>query len=222
MPSTGRLFITGNATDFDWTNPNPMPAIRELTRIEETKWAGIFHYKGSGGYLIVQEAGNWDDKYAVADNSVAGLANGGSFGFKLSNDFPGNVKDGDGWYKLVLDYQSGTFSVTKVANALPAQLFTVGSATDGEWNNSPPAAQKFTQVTNGVFEITTPLKSGLIKFLSSPGNWQPQFAGKSSTGGDLDANYGGGNDPDNINIAAAGSYKIQVNFITNKYTITKL
>ena len=62
LPTTGRLFITGNATDFDWTNPNPMPAVRELTRIEETKWAGIFHLSGGGNFLILQQAGNWDDK----------------------------------------------------------------------------------------------------------------------------------------------------------------
>jgi hypothetical protein len=67
------LFITGNATEFDWTNPNPMPGVRELTRIEETKWTGVFRMSGGGNYLILQEAGNWDDKYAVASNTVADL-----------------------------------------------------------------------------------------------------------------------------------------------------
>ncbi|MBC7383681.1 MAG: hypothetical protein H7296_11935 [Bacteroidia bacterium] len=61
-----------------------------------------------------------------------------------------------------------------------------------------------------------------MKFLSSNGNWQPQFGGRSATGGTLGANYGGGGDPDAIPIATTGSYKINVNFITAKYTVTKL
>lgn len=223
LPTTGRLFITGNATDFDWTNPNPMPAVRELTRIEETKWAGIFHLSGGGNFLILQQAGNWDDKYAVADKNAAGLANGGSFGFKLADDFPANVKDGEGWYRLELDFQNGTFKQTKVANPLPETLFTTGDATNSSWTNTPPADQEFTAVSNGVFEITTNLKSGgYLKFLSSSGNWQPQFGGSSATGGTLGANYGSGGDPDAIPVTATGNYKINVNFITGKYTVTKL
>ena len=223
LPTTGRLFITGNATDFDWTNPNPMPAVRELTRIEETKWAGIFHMSGGGNFLILQQAGNWDDKFGVADKNAAGLANGGGFGFKLSDDFPANVTGGEGWYKLVLDFQTGTFKQTKVANPLPETLFTTGDATVSSWTNSPPPNQEFTAITNGVFEITTNLKGGgYMKFLSSNGNWQPQFGGSSATGGTLGANYGSGGDPDAIPIATTGSYKINVNIITAKYTVTKL
>ena len=223
LPTTSRLFITGNATDFDWTNPNPMLAVRELTRIEETKWAGIFHLSGGGGFLILQQAGNWDDKFGVADKNAAGIANGGAFGFKFSDDFNGNVTGGNGWYRLELDFQTGTFKQTKVANALPETLFTTGDATGSSWTNSPPSDQEFTGISNGVFEITTNLKGGgYMKFLSSNGNWQPQFGGNSATGGTLGANYGGGGDPDAIPIATAGSYKINVNFITGKYTLTKL
>ncbi|MCY7421669.1 MAG: SusE domain-containing protein [Chitinophagaceae bacterium] len=223
LPTTGRLFITGNATDFDWTNPDPMPAVRELTRIEETKWAGIFHLSGGGNFLILRQAGNWDDKYAVADKNAVGLANGGGFGFKLGDDFPANVKDGEGWYRLELDFQTGNFKQTKVANPLPETLFTTGDATNSSWTNSPPSDQEFTGVTNGVFDITTSLKAGgYLKFLSNNGNWAPQFGGNSATGGTLGANYGSGGDPDAIPIATTGSYKINVNFITGKYTVTKL
>jgi hypothetical protein len=75
-----------------------------------------------------------------------------------------------------------------------------------------------------VFEITITLAPGkFYKFLSSPGNWQPQFGGSSATGGNLGGNYGGGGDPDAVPTpAVAGSYKITVNFITGKYTVVKL
>lgn len=224
LPATGRLFITGGATDFDWTNPNPMPAIRELTKLEETKWGGIFHFSGSGNYLILQEAGNWDDKYAVADKSLPGLAKGGSFGFKLSDDFPAGFTDGAGWYKLILDFQAGTFSAVKVDNALPEALYITGDATASSWTNAPPETQRFTEISNGLFELTTDLLPGkYFKFLSSNGNWAPQFGGSSGTGGTLGANYGGGSDPDAVpSSATGGTYKIQVNFITGKYTVTKI
>jgi hypothetical protein len=224
LPATGRLFITGNATDFNWTNPNPMPAIRELTRIEETKWAGIFHLSGGGNFILLQQAGNWDDKFSVADKNLAGLANGGSFGFKLSDDFPANVTGGAGWYKLEFDFQSGTFTAKKVDNALPETLYITGDATGSSWTNTPPDDQKFTLLSNGLFELTTNLAAGKnYKFLSSSGNWQPQFGGSSATGGILGANYGGGSDPDGVpSSATGGTYKIQVNFITGMYTVTKI
>lgn len=223
LPTTLRLFITGDATDFGWTNPSTMPAVRELTRIDETTWGGIFHLKGTGGYVLLPLAGDWGNKFNIPNGGVAGVADGGVFGLNQGNDnFSGAVSGGDGWYKLILDFQQGKFIVSKVANPLSPDLYITGDATASSWTNSPPANQKFTQITNGVFEITVPLLGSgkYYKFLSSNGNWQPQFGGKSATGGNLGANYGGGSDPDGIPApAAAGSYIIRVNFITGTYTV---
>ncbi len=224
LPSTGRLFITGNATQFDWTNPNPMPAVRELTRIEETKWTGIFRLSGGGNYLILQQPGNWDDKYAVPGNAGAGIANGGTFGFKLDGDFAGNVTGGAGWYRLTFDFQEGTFTVKKAEFEMSADLYITGDATVSNWTNTPPANQKFQGISNGVFEITVPLTTGkFYKFLGKAGEWAPQFGGSSATGGNLGANFGGGNDPDAVPVqGTSGNYKINVNLHTSKYTVTKL
>lgn len=56
FPSTGRLFIVGDASDFGWTNDAapPFPAVREFTHISETQWEGIFNMKGSGGYKLLK------------------------------------------------------------------------------------------------------------------------------------------------------------------------
>ncbi|TAF98061.1 MAG: hypothetical protein EAZ47_01110 [Bacteroidetes bacterium] len=59
-----------------------------------------------------------------------------------------------------------------------------------------------------------------IKFVSNPGNWQPQFGGSSATGGVLGANFGSGGDPDAIPTpAVAGNYRYTLNFHTNRYTV---
>ncbi|MEO6070878.1 MAG: SusE domain-containing protein [Chitinophagaceae bacterium] len=221
LPATNRLFIVGDATDFNWSNDaTPLfPAVRELTRIDETTWGGIFNMKGSGAYKLLQTQGVWNTQFHM----VSGDAASGTF----------EQKDADpafsspavaGAYKLIFDFQTGKYTVTKVANALPSELYMVGDAVVPNWVNNPPASLKFTQLTNGVFEITLPFVPGKnYKFLSSFGNWQPQFGGSSATGGTLGANYGSGNDPDAIPTPAiAGNYKITVNFITGNYTVVKV
>jgi hypothetical protein len=223
LPGTQHLYITGGATDFDWSNPSVMPAIRELTRLDETTWGGIFHLSGGSNYLLLQQGGNWDDKYSV-DNATNPTAEAGSFNFKTPNDFPANVAGGAGWYKMIYDFQQGKYTATKVNNALSTDLYITGGATPGGWVNNPPAAQKFTQVTNGVFELTIALApGGEYKFLNTSGQWQPQFGGSSATGGTFGSNYGGGNDPANIPTpAVAGNYKITVNFIAGTYSVVKV
>ena len=221
LPASGRLFIVGDATDFGWTNDPapPFPAVREFTKLSETRWAGIFNMKGNGGYKILQAQGIWDTQYhmTAGGNPLAGS-------FVQENADPAFQSPPAGAYKITLDFQTGTYSLTKVDNALSPDLYITGDATPSSWTNSPPANQKFTDITNGVFEITMVFTPGLhYKFLSINGNWQPQFGGTSDAGGDLGANYGGGNDPAGIPTpAVAGNYKIQVNFLTNTYTVTKL
>jgi hypothetical protein len=222
LPTTSRLFIVGDATDFGWTNdPTPaFPAAREFTRLDETTWAGIFNLKGSGAYKLLQEQGVWDSQFHMI---TGGTASEGSFEQKNADPgFPSPATAG--WYKITLDFQQGTYTVVPVANALPANLYITGDAVPSSWTENPPASQKFTQVSNGVFELTTAFQPGkYYKFLSTLGQWQPQFGGSSDTGGDLGANFGGGSDPSGIPTpATAGNYKITVNFLTNKYTVVRL
>ena len=222
LPTSGRLFIVGGATQGGWANPVPAPS-QELTRIDETTWGGIFMLTADQSYLLLPVNTNvWDVKY------------GGTGGNNSNNPVGDNFKEGGsdmkapaatGWYKLMFDFQAGRFTATPVANALPTDLYITGDATAAGWTNTPPAPQKFTRLTNSVFEIPSiALAPGKVyKFLSSSGNWQPQFGGSSAAGGTLGANYGSGTDPDSVPTpAAAGNYKIQVNFFTNTYTVTKL
>jgi starch-binding outer membrane protein SusE/F len=221
LPATSRLFIVGDATDFGWTNDPtpPFPAVRELTRIDETTWGGIFNMKGSGAYKLVQTQGVWSTQFHM----VSGDAASGVFEQKDAD--PGFSSPAvAGTYKVIFDFQSGRYTVTKVDNPVPTELYITGDAVPSNWTPTPPLAQKFTAISNGVFELTTAFTPGKnYKFLSSNGNWQPQFGGSSATGGNFAANYGSGTDPDGIPTpAAAGNYKITVNFITGTYTVTKV
>lgn len=103
------------------------------------------------------------------------------------------------------------------------ELYITGNAVTSDWTNSPPASQKFTKLSNTLYTITVPFVAGKqYKFLSTLGQWQPQYGGSSATGGNLGFNMGGGSDPDAIPTpSGAGSYKITVNFKTGVYTVEK-
>jgi starch-binding outer membrane protein SusE/F len=218
LPSTGRLFIVGGATQGGWTNPVPVPT-QELTRMDETTFAGIFRLTGGQSYLLLPENGVWSKYGAIGANNSNNPA-GDDFKPE-GGDLMAPATTGD--YKIVVDFQAGKFSVTSVANALSPDLYITGDATVAGWVNNPPANQKFTQLTNGVFEITQTFAPGkYYKFLNTSGQWQPQFGGSSATGGTMGANYGTGTDPASIPTpAAAGAYKVKVNFLTNTYTVSQ-
>ena len=105
-------------------------------------------------------------------------------------------------------------------------LYLVGSATAGAWNNPVPTpSQQFTKLSNTSYTITVALSGGNeFLFLPLNGDWGHKFACNKTasppsgeTGGvfgyDWNDNFPGP--------AASGTYKIDVNFQTGKYTITK-
>ncbi|MEJ7682569.1 MAG: SusE domain-containing protein [Segetibacter sp.] len=112
------------------------------------------------------------------------------------------------------------FTVPPPANQ---ELYITGDGTPSGWTNEPPATQKCTTVNKGQYYIVMNFEPGkFYKFLSTQKQWQPQYGGKSATGGDIGFNLGSGSDPDAIPTpAAAGSYKVELNFKTGKYTVIK-
>ena len=125
-------------------------------------------------------------------------------------------------------------------NLVPPDLYITGEATPSNWTNTPPAAnQKFTYLGGKKYELTTitmgaPFATGkMYKFLTTPGQWQPQYGvpkgttgdGTSSGGSPLAVNDGspGSSDPDAIPTpAVAGDYKITVNLGDNTFKLIKL
>lgn len=230
LPASGNLWVNGGALPWNWTGAPPEPESK-MSRIDNETWGGVYYLNNDNQFLVLGANGGaspYDEKYAVPDNTVGGITSGGTFGYYPPGTGGDNFRspaNGGGWYKMIMSFQTGMFTITDFgSNALPQELYILGDATTGGWNNAPPAAQKFTRLNSSEYEITIHLDPGkLYKFISSFGNWQPQFGGTSATGGNLGANYGGGSDPDAIPTpATAGDYKINVNFLLNTYTVTPL
>lgn len=225
LPTTGKLFLVGDASQSGWDNPVKVPE-QEFSRIDETTFAGVFQLNGGKQFLLLPQNGDWTHKFAVPDNTVAGLSAGGVFGFDAKDNFPAPATSG--WYKIVVDFQVGRFTVTPFTGVLPTNLFIVGDATAGGWNNPVPATtQQFRRLNSSEFELTLPLNGGK-EFLLLPvnGSWDHKYAVKDkslaglSNGGDLGYDLG-----DNLPAPTAnGTYKINVNFAlgtTGKFTVTK-
>jgi hypothetical protein len=223
LPSSGRLYIVGDATAGGWTNPVPVPT-QELTKIDSVTYGGIFNLIGGKQYLILPVNGDWGFKYSVVSNTVPGLSGGGDFGANFSDNFPGPATSG--LYKIILNFQSGKFTVTPFTqqHGLPDNLYIVGDATPGGWNNPVPTpSQQFTRVNSTKWELTVALTSGkAYLFLPENGNWGKKFGAVNN----LDPiKLGGPFKPEGQDMPSpdvSGNYKITVDFINSGYTLIKL
>jgi hypothetical protein len=224
LPTSGKLFIVGDATQGGWNNPVPVPS-QELNRIDETTFGGIFQLNGGKQYLLLPSNGDWSNKYSVASNTVPGLAAGGNFGFNLSDNFPGPANSG--LYKMLMDFQTGMFTVTAFTqqHGLPDNLFIVGDATPGSWNNPVPVpSQRFTRVNATRFELTLALTAGRkFLFLPENGSWGKKFGAADDQAPGIKS--GGALKPEGSDMPSpdvSGNYKITVDFMNNTYSIVKI
>ena len=208
-PSSKKLFLVGNATAGGWGNPVPTPS-QQFTLIDSVTYEGTFFLNGGAEYLMLPVNGNWDHKYNVEDKTVAGLANGGKFGLDLNGaNIPGPANTG--MYKIRVDFQSGTFTVTKVKQY--ALLWVPGDYQ----GLSPATAPTLGSPNNdGKYEGYVNIPSGnnlQFKFASTP-DWNNAIGGSGVGSGTL----GGGN---NIAVATSGYYKINANTTDNTWSATK-
>lgn len=109
-PTTGKLYLVGDASPGGWANPVPVPS-QEFTKISDTKFEITTTLTGGKSMLFLPLNGDWGDKYGWSgsnnNNNPDGdnLARGG-----------GDIKvpDAGGNYKITVDFQLGKFSVTKL------------------------------------------------------------------------------------------------------------
>lgn len=207
-PASKTLFLVGSATAGGWGNPVPAQ-VQQFKLIDSVTYEGTFFLNGGGEYLLLPVNGSWAQKYSVEDKTVAGLANGGKFGADLSANFPAPAATG--MYKIRFDFQSGTFTVTKVKQY--ALLYVPGDYQG--W--SPATAPSLGSPDNdGKYEGYVNIPTGnnfQFKFASTP-DWNNAIGGTGTGSGTL----GGGN---NIAVADAGFYKINANTVANTWSATK-
>ncbi|MES2847624.1 MAG: SusE domain-containing protein, partial [Bacteroidota bacterium] len=156
LPTSGKLFLVGDASQGGWNNPVPTPS-QEFAKIDETTFGGVFNLLGGKQYLALPVNGDWGHKFSVSNSSAP--VTGGDFGYDLSTNFNGPATDG--WYTIILNFQTGKYSVTPYTGSLPTDLFIVGDATNGGWNNPVPTpTQQFTRLNSSEFTLSLPLIGG--------------------------------------------------------------
>ncbi len=111
LPSSGNLFLVGDATAGGWNNPVPVPS-QQFTKTSTTTYEITVALNGAKEYLMLPVNGDWSHKYAVKDKTLGGLNAGGDFGLDLNDNIPGPAVSGN--YKIVADFKIGRFTVTKL------------------------------------------------------------------------------------------------------------
>lgn len=224
IPVPANLIMVGDATLGGWSNPAGDPAqatAQTFSKIDETTYAGIFFLYGGAQYLMLPVSGSWDHKYGGESKTGGALLVDGAV--------PGSntpAPDNDGFYKIVVDFQTGTYTVTPFAqqHGLPDKLVLVGGATDGGWDNNANNPQKFTRLNAVEFTITANLKKDdAYLILPEPGSWGKKFGTEDRSL--PSAKQAGKLVPEGQDIPSpseAGSYKIDVNFATGTYKVTKV
>lgn len=110
VPSAGNLWITGDAVASNWANPlGSFAATHRFTQISPTEYQLIITMKATGGYKLIQTAGNWSDSYHMITGGT-----GLSGTFELGDLNPAFPSPGvAGSYKLTFNFQLGTYTVVK-------------------------------------------------------------------------------------------------------------
>ncbi len=223
LPASGKIFIVGDATQGGWNNPVPLPA-QELARIDETTWGGVFQFNGGNQYLLLPVNGSWDTKYAIANNSQAGVEDGGDFFFSTGPGDNLKAPAASGLYKLTVDFQQGKYKVEpfNLQHGLPTELFIVGNATPGGWNNPVPVpAQQLTRRNAVQWDITINLSSGNeYLILPTNGDWGRKYGVNDKNL--AAARTAGPIKPEGENFpapTATGNYKFSIDFFTGTYKV---
>ena len=109
-----------------------------------------------------------------------------------------------GKYIISVDFNYLAYHVSPIS-AIPSTLYLVGGFNG--WSNNDENPQ-FTQVSEGIFEITQTLSAGdEFKFVPVAGFWDNDFGENKASKGVLEQN-----DEQNLIVSTEGIYKITVNF----------
>jgi hypothetical protein len=223
LPSTNKLFIVGGATEGGWNNPVPVPS-QELARLDETTFGGIFKFNGGEEYLLLPVNGSWDQKYAISDNLAPGADVGGSFFYSTGPGSNFKAPSSTGFYKVTVDFQLGKYKVESFAqqHGLPSDLFIVGGATPGGWNNPVPVpSQQLTRRNAVQWDVTLNFTTGqAYLLLPTNGDWGRKFGADDPLA--PNAGLGGKIKPEGSDIpapATSGTYKFSVDFYNGTYKL---
>ena len=109
LPSTGQLFLVGDASPGGWANPVPTPS-QEFTKVSDTFYELTINLTGGKSLLFLPLNGDWGDKYGWDGSNNANKPDG-----DVLKRGGGDIKTpaADGTYKISVNFQLGVFSIVK-------------------------------------------------------------------------------------------------------------
>lgn len=224
IPASEKVFIVGGATQGGWNINVPVPS-QEMARINETTFGGVFQLNGGQGYLFISVNGSWDQKYTTLNTGAGGDLEG-AFENRTSGGSDFVSPSTGGLYKVTLDFQQGRYKLEPISivNGLPNDLFIVGGATPGGWNNPVPVPQQqLTRRNSAQWDVTLNFTSGqAYLLLPVNGSWGQKYGAENA--GAPNAGLGGKIKGEGADIPAPpanGSYKFTVDFYKGEYKLTQ-
>jgi len=231
-PTTNSLYITGTATQGGWMagGDTALP-FQKLNKISNTLYEiNSVWLIGGGEFLFVPQYGNWNDKYGFAGTRLTNFTEGDVF-VRGGEDL--KAPPASGFYRIVVNFQTGRYLIAPAAYpriTVPpfSELFITGSATAGGWMNegdAPLASQRFTQISNTLYEIASiPLNAnGSFVFVPVYGNWSAKYGGIGANNTNATASdFFQGRGSDLLAPAVSGNYKITVDFQRAVFALTRL
>jgi starch-binding outer membrane protein SusE/F len=221
-----------NALTFNWTNPNYQfttgVSSQDVNYILEIDTVGSnFSYAKKRSVSISKELSK---SLTVAElNDI--IVNSMELLPKVQHLLEVRIKSTIGSTAVPLYSNKLQLAVTpygtepKVPPPTTGKLYIVGSATNGGWNNPVPTpSQEFNQVSETLYEITVDLVGGgAYLLLPKNGDWGTKYnvANDKLPGIENGGDFAKGLDKDIPAPAAAGSYKITVDFQRGKFTVAK-
>jgi len=209
------LYIVGDATAGGWNNPVPTPS-QQFTKLDTYTFALVINLTAGKSYLFLPVNGDWSHKFGGATDGAAPatlLADGAVPGSNTP------APSADGQYLIVVNFQTNTYSVVPYSG----NLYMVGDATPGGWNNPVPTpAQQFTKTSLGVFELTVSLTANKsFLFLPVNGDWGHKVGGlvANNNTNNVSGDFLRAEGSDLKAPATDGTYKITVNLITMSYKV---
>ena len=220
---------------FNWSNPeyqfNTGVSSQNVTYILQIDTTGSNFTNPNKQEVSIAN----DLRFTPTVKDFNGFLNKMSLRYDMPHDVEFRVKasvaDGattDDLYSNVVKIKITPYLDVAVPIPTDGTLWAIGNAFASSWDNPMKDpyvnTQQFTKVSETLYELVVDfVGGGNFKLIQQQGNWDTQYRPKYSAdvpfdGGDFEKKNA---DPGWNGPAAAGSYKITVDFITGKYKITK-
>lgn len=210
------IYLLGDGTPAGWDNT----AALQMADMGEGKYARVETLDpGVGDYFkFISVLGFWAPQWGT---DATGTPEAGPLVYRPDEATPDPaaipVPTEAGNYYIEADTVNLTYSTFLTSG----ELYLVGSATTAGWDNT--LGLPFTEAEPHIFEITTDLIDGGMKFLEVLGQWAPQWGTDDTadgTGGPLlYRKTESVPDPAEVPSPGTGTFTIRVDMTTMTYTI---